>query len=69
MNMTTPVSSQVISDFFQLGRYGFSRDFDGFAGIVYYFRLTPRDFENIQFGCYLFLFSVLDFGTLYSLES
>ena len=67
---TTPVSSQVISDFFQLGHLRlFSRILMALRGVYIISVLTPRDFgEYTIWLLFVFYFQFLDFGTLYSLE-
>lgn len=68
--MTTPVSSQVISDFFQLGHLRlFARTLMALRGLYIISVLTPRDFgEYTIWLLFVFYFQFLDFGILYSLE-
>lgn len=68
--MIKPVSSQVISDFFQLGRLRlFARILTALRGLYIISVLTPRDFgEYTIWLLFVFYFQFLDFGILYSLE-
>lgn len=70
MHMTTPFSSQVIFDFFRLGRLRlFARILMALRGLYIISILTPRGFgEYTIWLLFVFYFQLLDFGTLYSLE-
>lgn len=68
--MTTVVSSQIVSDFFQLGRLRlFSRILMALRGLFIISVLTPANFGQYTIWLlFIFYFQFLDFGVLYSLE-